>query len=159
MFEGLSTQSLIVLLLCAILVRYMYRRSNDARAGKRYPPGPPRLPFVGSLLHVPKDHEWLAYERMGKQYGEQGSSWHMTSGLLRIGRLTDGSVGSDLIHLDVLGSHIIVVNSAKAANELFEKRSAIYSDRCVLLSFCLYPSFVSNETTSIMVHVALRSRL
>ncbi|EIM84336.1 uncharacterized protein STEHIDRAFT_61507 [Stereum hirsutum FP-91666 SS1] len=114
MFEGLSTQSLVVLLLCAILVRYVYRRSNDARAGKRYPPGPPRLPFVGSLLHVPKDHEWLAYERMGKQYG------------------------SDLIHLDVLGSHIVVVNSAKAANELFEKRSAIYSDRCVF-SYYSYP--------------------
>lgn len=37
--------------------------------------------------------------------------------------------GSDLVHIDVLGSNIFVVNSAKAANELFEKRSSKYSDR------------------------------
>lgn len=132
MFESLSTLSQFVLC-CALLVPYVYRRANDARAGKPYPPGPPRLPFIGSLLHVPKDHEWLAYERMGKQYGGHRSS---RSALLKIPIqvLTEVGVGSDLVHLDVLGSHIIVVNSAKAANELFEKRSAIYSDRYVLYS-------------------------
>ncbi|KAF7346403.1 Cytochrome p450 [Mycena sanguinolenta] len=37
--------------------------------------------------------------------------------------------GSELIHINVLGQHIVVVNSVKAAIELFEKRSDIYSDR------------------------------
>ena len=37
--------------------------------------------------------------------------------------------GSDIIHLQAFGSHIVVVNSVKAANELFEKRSRIYSDK------------------------------
>jgi hypothetical protein len=38
-------------------------------------------------------------------------------------------IDSSLIHVKLLGTHMIVVNSAKAAYELFEKRSAIYSDR------------------------------
>lgn len=37
--------------------------------------------------------------------------------------------GSDVVHVDVLGTHMIIVNSTKAAKELFDKRSSIYSDR------------------------------
>lgn len=37
--------------------------------------------------------------------------------------------GSDVVHVDVLGTHMVIVNSTKAANELFDKRSSIYSDR------------------------------
>jgi hypothetical protein len=37
--------------------------------------------------------------------------------------------GSDVIHVDVMGSHIVILNSMKSANELLEKRSSIYSDR------------------------------
>ena len=37
--------------------------------------------------------------------------------------------GSDVIHVDVMGSHIVILNSTKAGHELLEKRSAIYSDR------------------------------
>lgn len=36
---------------------------------------------------------------------------------------------SDLIYLNLLGTPVVVLHSAKAAYELFEKRSAIYSDR------------------------------
>lgn len=39
--------------------------------------------------------------------------------------------GSDVIHFDVLGSHVVVLHSIKAANELLDKRSSIYSDRSV----------------------------
>ncbi|EED82914.1 predicted protein [Postia placenta Mad-698-R] len=35
----------------------------------------------------------------------------------------------DILHLDALGQHIIVINSAKVARELLDKRSAIYSGR------------------------------
>lgn len=38
-------------------------------------------------------------------------------------------LGSDVIHVDVLGTHMVIVNSARAAKELFDKRSSIYSDR------------------------------
>ncbi|KAF5308977.1 hypothetical protein D9758_018491 [Tetrapyrgos nigripes] len=56
-------------------------------------------------------------------------TFHLASFLLftimRNGSLT----GSDIIHLDLLGTPLIVVNSLKAATELFEKRSSNYSDR------------------------------
>jgi hypothetical protein len=40
-------------------------------------------------------------------------------------------LGSDIIHFNIFGSSVIVVNSAETARELFEKRSVIYSDRLV----------------------------
>lgn len=39
-------------------------------AGKRLPPGPPRLPIIGSLFTMPKDHQWLAYASLGREHGE-----------------------------------------------------------------------------------------
>ena len=53
--------------------------------------------------------------------------------------------GQDLVHLQVLGQHIMIVNSREMARELFEKRSLIYSDRpyvpmidlCVIKPFTL----------------------
>ena len=38
-------------------------------------------------------------------------------------------VDSDIIYLNLAGTPVIVVNSAQAAHDLFEKRSALYSDR------------------------------
>ncbi|KAH9987708.1 CyP450 monooxygenase [Russula vinacea] len=36
---------------------------------------------------------------------------------------------SDIVHVQVFGTHIVILNSAKAANEILDGRSAIYSDR------------------------------
>jgi hypothetical protein len=44
------------------------------------------------------------------------------------------AIESDVVHVDMFGTHIVVVNSAKAANNLFDKRSSLYSDRCVTIS-------------------------
>lgn len=70
MFEGFYTTSLVAPFVCAILVSCAYKRYTSLMARARYPPGPPRLPIIGSLLHVPNRHTWLAYERMGKDLGE-----------------------------------------------------------------------------------------
>lgn len=40
---------------------------------------------------------------------------------------------SDLIHLNVFGTHILVVNSAEVAKALFEGKSALYGDRLVYI--------------------------
>ena len=42
----------------------------------------------------------------------------------------------DITHLKILGQHIVVLNILQAAQELLDKRSAIYSDR---------PPFVMSE--------------
>ncbi|KAI0295320.1 cytochrome P450 [Multifurca ochricompacta] len=70
-----------------------------------YPPGPSRLPIIGNLLDMPSDQAWLTYQKWSDDFG------------------------SDIIHVDVMGSHMIVLNSAKGTGELLDKRSSIYSDR------------------------------
>lgn len=55
----------------AIIVLYVWpgMASTGSKARRKLPPGPPRLPFVGSLFHLPKGHDWLVYEQWGKKYG------------------------------------------------------------------------------------------
>ena len=38
-------------------------------------------------------------------------------------------LGSDIIYLNLLGTPIVVLHTQEAAVDLFEKRSALYSDR------------------------------
>ncbi|KAL0578166.1 hypothetical protein V5O48_003832 [Marasmius crinis-equi] len=75
------------------------------RAQRHLPPGPPGYPLVGNGFDVTDKLEWLLYRDLGKKYN------------------------SDVIYLNVFGTDIVVVNSYEGAQELFEKRSAIYSDR------------------------------
>jgi len=70
-----------------------------------YPPGPKGLPIVGNIYDVPQRYEWVEYAKWSK------------------------ALGSDVIHMNLAGTHLLVVNSHEAATELFEKRSAIWSDR------------------------------
>jgi hypothetical protein len=38
----------------------------------------------------------------------------------------------DIIHLSIFGQHIVVLSSRAIINELFERRSNIYSDRPIV---------------------------
>ncbi|KAF9531054.1 cytochrome P450 [Crepidotus variabilis] len=76
-----------------------------ARPKRKFPPGPKGLPILGNLLDVPTDAVWKVYHEMAKKYQ------------------------SPLIHLDILGSPIIVIDSLKVAQDLIENRSSIYSSR------------------------------
>ena len=53
---------------------------------------------------------------------------------------TTDLAGENLVHLQVFGYHTIVVNSRKLANELFDTRSRIYSDRPYIPMIDLYVS-------------------
>ncbi|KAJ7771576.1 cytochrome P450 [Mycena metata] len=69
------------------------------------PPGPKKLPLVGNLFDMPKSFEWITYMEWARKFN------------------------SDILHLNVVGTSIIVLSTAEAANELLEKRASIYSDR------------------------------
>ncbi|KAL4263128.1 cytochrome P450 family protein [Pleurotus pulmonarius] len=75
-----------------------------ARKTPQYPPGPPDDPLIGHLRVLPFKNRDLVFHTWAKEYG-------------------------DVIHLEVLGSHLVVLDSMEAAIDLLEKRGAIYSDR------------------------------
>ncbi|KEP46282.1 cytochrome P450 family protein [Rhizoctonia solani 123E] len=74
----------------------------------RHPPSPTSLPLVGNLFSIPPDHEHVAFAKLGEQ------------------------LKSDIVFLEIFGHQMLVLNSAKAALELLEKRSALYSDRPII---------------------------
>ncbi|KAI0058838.1 cytochrome P450 [Artomyces pyxidatus] len=96
--------------LCTILVVFyasarlrMYRRNPK---GLRYPPGPRPHFLLGNIRDLPTGgHEWIALEEMSKKYN------------------------SDVIHFQVVSSHVVVLNSLQVASDLLDKKSMIYSDR------------------------------
>ncbi|OAA62432.1 cytochrome p450 monooxygenase [Niveomyces insectorum RCEF 264] len=90
------------LLLCLFLYAAVHR---SRRPPYPLPPGPPGRFLVGNLGQVSEDHPELDYMRWGKEYN------------------------SDVIHIKVLGQHMICLNSVEAATELLDRRGANYCDR------------------------------
>ncbi|KAH9937809.1 cytochrome P450 [Epithele typhae] len=68
------------------------------------PPGPRPLPLIGNVLDMPKTDISAALRDMSAVYG-------------------------DIMYLNLLGRHLIVLGSQEAAIDLLEKRSTNYSDR------------------------------
>ncbi|EMD35342.1 hypothetical protein CERSUDRAFT_53277 [Gelatoporia subvermispora B] len=94
--------STLLLILIVGLAYIIARHSSSRRV--LYPPGPQGWPIIGNLLNIPRFKPWERYLEWSKQYGP-------------------------IIYMNVLGKHIVVLNTAKAVSDLFEIRSAIYSDR------------------------------
>ncbi|KZT22559.1 cytochrome P450 [Neolentinus lepideus HHB14362 ss-1] len=86
-----------------IVKRYRYWRDVNP-LGLPYPPGPKPWPIVGNYFQVPAQHPWFTYTEWGRQYG-------------------------DIIYTRLLTEDVIIINSAKIANDLLESRSNIYSSR------------------------------
>ncbi|KAF7348383.1 hypothetical protein MSAN_01792300 [Mycena sanguinolenta] len=84
------------------VVGLLQRRKGTARLP--FPPGPKPRFLVGNLFDIPTEMPLTTYTEWGKQYG-------------------------DVVHTQVFGQHILILNSVKAATELLEKRATIYSDR------------------------------
>ncbi|KIK45782.1 hypothetical protein CY34DRAFT_77296 [Suillus luteus UH-Slu-Lm8-n1] len=72
-----------------------------------YPPGPRGWPLIGNILDIPRTKPWVTFTEWGEMYG-------------------------DITHIEVLGRHIIVLNSVKTAVEMMDNKSIVYSDRPVL---------------------------
>ena len=112
---------MLVFSFCTIAFLHRFRR----RPALPFPPGPKGLPILGNALDMPRESPWLTYW----QWGKKCSKYSPYSELSRLCITFFGTIDSDIVHANALGTHIIVLNSAKAVRELFEKRSSIYSDR------------------------------
>ncbi|KAJ7917719.1 cytochrome P450, partial [Mycena leptocephala] len=87
----------------ALTLYLLFPRAS--RSGSPLPPGPRKLSLVGNLFDLPPTFEWEAYVEWSRKFG------------------------SDIIHLNLAGTNLIVLSSFVATEALLEKRSAIYSDR------------------------------
>jgi hypothetical protein len=81
---------------------WLMRRKPSS--GLPLPPGPKPLPLIGNLLDMPQEKDWKTFHEWSERYG-------------------------DIVYVEALGSRIVILGSADVITELFERRSAIYSDR------------------------------
>lgn len=99
---------------------------RQTQSWKQYPPGPPGKFLIGNLKDVPSGgDQWLAYEKMSRDYGK----YFVLCVLTWVDAVAHDRAGSDIIHLNVLGSHMLVLNSYEAARDLLEKKGGLYSNR------------------------------
>ncbi|KAL1659562.1 cytochrome P450 [Schizophyllum commune] len=109
-------------LVCALI--YSVYRYLTRQHIKRLPlpPGPPAELLLGHLRIAPQQDAERTYFRWSKEYK------------------------SSLIHIKVLGQHIIVIHDLPTAIELLEKRGSIYSDRPLFAYFDMF-GWYENLTT------------
>ncbi|KAG1745654.1 cytochrome P450 [Suillus lakei] len=85
------------------LVKQVIAKKNPAP----YLPGPRGWPLLGNVLDMPRIKSWLTFAEWGKTYG-------------------------GITHFEVLGRHIIVLNSVKTTMEMLDSKSTLYSERPVV---------------------------
>ncbi|KAH9986739.1 cytochrome P450 [Russula compacta] len=107
----------VLLHLAALRAIRDYRR----RSGLPYPPGPRPLPIIGNLLDIPLEFSWLTYTRFSRTYG--------TTLSLSLQKFFLTVTIGNILSFHVFGQVIVVLNSAKVAKDLLEKRGDIYPDR------------------------------
>ncbi|KAL1686698.1 cytochrome P450 [Schizophyllum commune] len=95
--------SLVVAVAVTGAVLYRYRHSR--KGSIPLPPGPKKLPMFGNLLDMPSSYEWETFMQWARDFN------------------------TDILHLEVPGTSIIVLDTYEAAVDLLEKRSRYYSGR------------------------------
>ncbi|TFK52120.1 cytochrome P450 [Heliocybe sulcata] len=105
--HAMDSYTCLILALAIPVVWVIFRRlPGNAGSTRRLPlpPGPARWPLIGNLLDIPTVHPWKTYTDWSKRYG-------------------------DVISVTIWGQPIIVLCSAQAVDDLFNKESVKYSDR------------------------------
>ncbi|EPS95741.1 hypothetical protein FOMPIDRAFT_1053918 [Fomitopsis schrenkii] len=99
------TDCFIVGSLLSLFVLFRRRTAASRARNPRerpYPPGPPGHPLLTNVLDWPQGNSWLRFSEWKKQYG-------------------------DIVHLNLLGKHVVVLNSYETAKDVLEQSK--YSDR------------------------------
>jgi len=94
----------ILALVLATVVIFYVARNRHTSSKRHLPPGPRPLPILGNAHQMSFEYPEKLFAQWGDVYG-------------------------DLIFIRMFSTPVLVVNSAKAARDLMEKRSNKYSDR------------------------------
>lgn len=107
-------------LIGVVLIWLMLRQKPSAPL----PPGPKGWPIVGNLFDMPSSREWETFTQWGEKWGMydklQSSHRYMYNFWLDAG---------DMVFLSVLGQPTLILNSAKVARDLLDKKGHKYSNR------------------------------
>lgn len=87
-----------------LLPTFAFVLRSQRKAKTVHPPGPPGLPIAGNAFQIPKDKQWLVWDKWKHLYG-------------------------DIIYIKIFGSPAIILSSYKAAAELLDGRGLVYSGR------------------------------
>lgn len=92
--------------------------------GACLPPGPKPAPLIGNMLDFPKANSAATYVNWGKRYNSAHviPEYRMCTNVL-------STIEGDILHASAFGTHVVVLNKLKDAEELLEKRARIYSNR------------------------------
>ena len=89
------------------------------------PPGPKGLPLLANLMDLPRLQPFVTFAKWGEIYGISIPA-PSTSG-------SSDLYAGGIVHINVLGNSIIILNDAKHAIDMLAKKSRIYSDRPTLM--------------------------
>ncbi|KAJ7721504.1 cytochrome P450, partial [Mycena metata] len=82
------------------LILFSYHRKKSSKL----PPGPRGIPLLGCALSLAKDDAWVVFAKWHKEFGS-------------------------IVYFTANGQSFVVLNTAKAAADLLQRRSSLYSDR------------------------------
>ena len=105
------------------LIVFVVYRMNSHRQRRNLPPGPKKYPLIGNLLSMPSTLEWETFAKWGQKYSlYQDADLSLSIHLMLC-------ADSDIIHVNVLGTSMVILNSYKVATDLLDRKSSTYSSR------------------------------
>jgi hypothetical protein len=98
--------------------------ARPTRPSLPYPPGPKGEWIFGNARQTPTERQWVAFAQWTEKYGAEITFFFLWL------ECTHTGLGG-YVFLKIFQSPYLVINSPKAAMDLLEKKSNIYSDRPV----------------------------
>lgn len=111
---------MLLLSLFVGLLAAAYLLHQRSRHKRHLPPGPAGYPIISNLLDWPFEAGWLTFTSWREKFGQYASDSPLTV-------VADRAFSGDIIHLEIFGMHLVILNSMEAAQTLLGQ--VIYSDR------------------------------